>query len=223
MFMEEVKIEPILESKIMVISDTHIGSKFENFSYIDSVYEFALKHNIKTILHAGDLFQAQFQNVSKTYRKPESQILHLQKDYPHDGSITNKIILGNHDYHMFNKDKNLIKMMRRADLQFVAVRRAYFNWQGQLVSMTHKCPKYTMTIPNLPVLVNFAGHSHKFALHPKKGIQVPTLSDDAKFDSLPGFLVVTLEEELAVELLSFEPELSNPKLVLKKSLNESNE
>lgn len=220
--MESVNITPISESKIIIISDTHIGSTYENISYLDSVYEYALKNNIKTILHGGDLFQGPYKGVSNKYRKPENQILHLQKDYPKDNSISNKIILGNHDFQMFKNDWKLMKMMRRPDLEVVAIRKSYFDWQGNLISLSHKCPKYEVIIPNLETLVNFAGHSHKFTIHEKKGILIPTLSDDVKFDSPPGFLVATLTEEgLYLELISFDKTMSAPKLVLKKSLNNS--
>ncbi|MDE5888851.1 MAG: metallophosphoesterase family protein [Bacilli bacterium] len=219
--MDALKIEPISESKIIIISDTHIGSIYENFSYTDQVYEYAIKNNIKTILHGGDLFQGPYKGVSNKYRKPENQILHLQKDYPKDDSIINKIVLGNHDFQMFQKDWKLMKMMRRPDLEVVAIRKSYFDWKGNLISVSHKCPKYEVKIPNLETLVNFAGHSHKFTLHEKKGIMIPTLSDDTKFDSPPGFLVAEITEEgFYLELISFDKTMTEPKLVLKKSLNE---
>ncbi len=215
-------ITPISEEKIIIISDTHIGSVYENMSYIKEVYEYALKHNIKTILHGGDLFQGPYKDVTNKYRKPENQILHLQKDYPQDNSISNKIILGNHDYQMFKKDWKLMRMMRRADLDVIGIRKTYFDWQGNLISVSHKCPKYEVIIPNLETLINFAGHSHKFTIHEKKGIMIPTLSDDIKFDSPPGFLVATItDESIYIELISFDKIMTNPKLVLKKSLKEN--
>lgn len=221
MRMEEIKKEPILDSKIIIISDTHIGSIYENREYLDYVYEYAQKHNIKTILHGGDLLQGPYKNVKNKYRDMSNQIYHLLDIYPYDSSITNKIILGNHDFHIFDKDKSLLDLINRPDLNILGVRKSFLDWQGNLISISHKCTKYKIIIPNIPTLINFAGHAHKFAIHEKKGILIPTLSDDVKFDSPPGFLVATLTEDgLLVELISFTKNMPEPQLVLKKSLNE---
>lgn len=215
-------ITPIKDEKIIIISDTHIGSIYENFSYTDQVCEYALRNNIKIILHGGDVFQGPYTNVANKYRQAESQINHLLEKYPQNPSISNKIILGNHDFQMFKKDSKLMEMMSRPDLEVLGIRKTYFDWQGNLISLSHKCPKYEVIIPNLETLINFAGHSHKFAIHEKKGVLIPTLSDDVKFDTPPGFLVATLTEEgMYLELITFDKTMSAPKLVLKKSLKEN--
>lgn len=219
--MNQVNINSINESKIIIISDTHIGSVYENASYIDAVYEYALKHNIKTILHGGDLLQGPYKNVSNKYRDMDTQINHLLEIYPTDSSITNQIILGNHDFQIIKNDQHLLDLINRQDLNILGIRKSYFDWQGKLISISHKCPKYKVVIPNLETLINFAGHAHKFALHEKKGILIPTLSDDIKDDSVPGFLVATIDENhVEVELISFEPTITSSRLVLKKHLNE---
>lgn len=219
--MEEVKITPINESKIIIISDTHIGSIYENLDYLNQVYDYAIKHNVKTILHGGDLLQGPYKNVSNKYRDMETQINHLLETYPNDNSITNQIIFGNHDYQIIKTNPELQDLISRQDFNILGVRKSYFNWQDNLISISHKCPKYKVVIPNLETLVNFAGHAHKFSLHERKGILIPTLSDDTKFDSAPGFLVATLTETFAyVELITFSKTISEPQLVYKKSLSE---
>jgi len=60
-----MEINKINENKIIIISDTHIGSALENIDYLHIVYEYALKNNIKTILHGGDLLQGTYTNVLK--------------------------------------------------------------------------------------------------------------------------------------------------------------
>lgn len=215
--MDQVKINSINESKIIIISDTHIGSIYENISYIDAVYEYALKHNITNILHGGDLLQGPYKNVSNKYRDMETQINHLLEIYPQDASITNQIILGNHDFQIIKREQHLLELINRPDLNILGIRKSYFDWQGNLISISHKCPKYKVVIPNLETLINFAGHSHKFALHDRKGVLIPTLSDDIKDNNVPGFLVATIHENhLEVELISFNPTITSPHLVLKK-------
>lgn len=54
--------ENINENKILIISDTHNGSIYENIKYIDDTFDFAAKEGIKTILHGGDILEAQVKN-----------------------------------------------------------------------------------------------------------------------------------------------------------------
>ena len=47
----------IEEDKILIISDTHYGSTFEELRYTYEVFEFAKAHGVKTILHGGDIIE----------------------------------------------------------------------------------------------------------------------------------------------------------------------
>ena len=55
--------------KFIVISDTHFGSKYENFDYLKEVYDYALSHGIKYIFHAGDLIEGSYANYRRCKRK----------------------------------------------------------------------------------------------------------------------------------------------------------
>ena len=83
---EDIFLNNIKDNKIIIISDTHIGSELENISYIDLVYEFATKNNIKKIIHCGDLFQSNIKPVSKHFVNQEKQIEHLIDTAPLDYS-----------------------------------------------------------------------------------------------------------------------------------------
>lgn len=206
------------DTKIIIIADTHICSIYENISYLEEVYNYAIKNNIKTILHAGDLLQGIYRNVSKKYRTLERQVEHLEDIYPFDSSITNHIILGNHDFQIFDKDINQCSIITRKDLNILGVKKIYFNWNDTLMELFHKCPKYPQEIPFIPTIMKFYGHSHKFAIH-KSTISIPTLSDDLKEQTSPGFIVASItEENIYLELIEFTPNISSPKLVLKKEL-----
>lgn len=208
----------INDSKIIIISDTHFCSTYENVSYLESVYSYALKNNIKTILHAGDLLQGLYRPVSKKYRTLEKQVEHLETIYPYDSSITNHILLGNHDFNIFNKDIEQCSIISRSDLNFLGIRKIYFNWNNHIFEVFHRCPKYTEELPFVPTILKLYGHSHKFAVH-KSMISIPTLSDDLKEETNPGFLVASIDDQnIYLELIEFNPNISNPQMVLKKSL-----
>ena len=218
MTIDELNIPTIQDEKIIVISDTHIGSIYENIDYLKQVYDYAKKHNITTILHTGDLIQSTARNVSNKYRNEYNQICHVIEDYPQDDSITNYFSLGNHDYHTLKKDSIYLETLdTRPDFNILGFKRNYINWQGNTIGLIHETPKYKIEIPKLKTLYDFFGHSHKFHNHKDHHIQVPTLSDDLKFDSLPGFLVVSLYGEIStLEYVEFTPIISTPKLILTK-------
>lgn len=210
---------PNTEEKIIIISDTHLGSIYENIDYLKQVYEYATIYNIKTILHAGDLIQSTKRNVKNKYRNEYSQICHVIDSYPEDINIQNYILFGNHDYHTLKKDDEYQKLLStRRDFTFLGTKRAYLNWQNNIISLLHQTPKYNIKVPNLDTLINFCGHSHKLLIH-EKSIHVPTLSDDLKEESLPGFLVLTIKDNyLYIESIIFEQKIILPSKIIRKQL-----
>ncbi len=217
-----MEINKINENKIIIISDTHIGSILENIDYLNMVYEYALKNNIKTILHGGDLLQGTYKNVAPQFQNMINQIRHLLTIYPYHPKITNKIILGNHDFHILKKTPSLQAELTRKDFIILGIKKGYLDWQDILISISHTCPKYHIEIPNLKTLINFCGHAHKFAIHHDNKILIPTLSDDNKDNSNPGFLVATLNnKELSIELIEIIKTNIAKKLVYKRNMIES--
>ena len=65
--------------KILIIADTHIGSRKENLSYIDMAYEKGINENVKACLHLGDLVQGVY---DKNHDDLNYQIKTLDKVYP---------------------------------------------------------------------------------------------------------------------------------------------
>ncbi|HAB66983.1 MAG TPA: hypothetical protein DCE23_06405 [Firmicutes bacterium] len=207
------------EQTIIIISDTHIGSIYENISYLEYVYNYAKKHSIKTILHTGDIIQSTYRNVSPAYTNEETQIRHFLDIYPLDQTIKTNLLFGNHDFHTFNKKPEYQEMLKeRKDLTLLGTGNAIIRWQDNLIGLHHHCKKYTIDIPNLETLFIFCGHSHKLSIKDNK-IYVPTLSDDLKSSSPPGFLVATITSDTTyIEFISFNEKIVNSKLILTKSL-----
>ena len=106
------KGKTIKENKILIISDTHIGSEYENISYLDMVYEFAIKNNITKIIHGGDLLQSTMKHVKQEYIDPEKQFKHFMSVYPNDRNITNYVTLGNHDLSILDKFEKGINIFK---------------------------------------------------------------------------------------------------------------
>jgi predicted MPP superfamily phosphohydrolase len=178
------------DKKLIAIADTHIGSSLENMEYIHTTYNYARKNKVRSILHLGDLIQSTYKPVSGKYTNQEVQIQHLLDEYPQLGGIETYIVLGNHDYNTFSKNPELLELVQsRGDLHILGFYKAYIDWQGRIISLSHRTAKYNINIPNIPRLLDLKGHSHKLTIQ-RNEIHIPTLSDDLKENARPGFILL---------------------------------
>ena len=223
-----IPLKKIKEDKIIVISDTHYGSKLEDYNYINLVYNYAINNNIFKILHAGDFLQGTIRpNKSKNM---EEQISVVLKNYPYDKYIQNYILLGNHDYIALRKDINLLNYFNeRKDLEILGFKKVYINWQNNLISLSHNLKKYKETIPRVGTIVKFCGHRHELFIKEKDNnskIYLPTLSNDIKYyesdKNYPGFVEsFIIDNILYVRNLIIKDNIVKPKgLVLSKKIDE---
>ena len=169
----------------IVISDTHIGSKYENFDYLKIVYDYALSHGIKYIFHAGDLIEGCYSNFSRCnrkYRSIPSQVNHIIEDYPYDSSVKNVILLGNHDAFpivVCNYDI-ADTLSNRNDFTITGYRSSYLRLRDEYISLKHDISRMLNMVGDATVLLNFFGHSHQYRclFDGKYAIfRVPTLAD----------------------------------------------
>lgn len=169
----------------IVISDTHIGSRFENFDYLKRVYDYALSHGVKYIFHAGDLIEGCYSNYSRCKRKYmsiSSQVNHIIEDYPYDRSIKNIILLGNHDAFSIVIDNYDIAdtLSNRDDFMLTGYRSSYLRLRDEYISLKHDISRMLNVVGDATVLLNFFGHSHQYRclFDGKYAIfRVPTLAD----------------------------------------------
>ena len=182
--------ESFSDDRLIAIADTHIGSSLENMEYIHTTYNYARKNKVRSILHLGDLIQSTYKPVSGKYTHQEVQIQHLLDEYPQLGGIETYIVLGNHDYNTFSKNPELLELVQsRGDFHILGFYKAYIDWQGRIISLSHRTAKYNINIPNIPRLLDLKGHSHKLTIQ-RNEIHIPTLSDDIKENAKPGFILL---------------------------------
>jgi len=197
--------DTIHENKVLILSDTHLGSIYENLDYLDVAYQYAKERKIHTTFHTGDLMQSTFRNVQGKYQDEEKQLKHIQKEYPFSSDMKNYILLGNHDYNTLKKDAYYFDILKeREDFHLMGFKRAYISWNDQLFSLYHTTKKYHISIPNIETVLSFKGHSHKLSYKKLESIDVPTLSDDLLHHgkSKPGFLIGTLDSQ-CLQIKSF--------------------
>ena len=200
-----VSCETIQDSELLIISDTHLGSIYENIDYIKEVYQYAKKNHIQTILHGGDFIQSTISNVKQELLDEKKQLEYAIKVYPYQEDIKNYILLGNHDYNTLKKGEVYFDILKeREDFVFLGFKRAYLTWQNKLISVCHQTKKYLLPIPSVDNFLNLKGHSHRLSHHKEKSVDIPTLSDDIFFHkkARPGFLVGTMDHK-SLELDSY--------------------
>lgn len=205
------------DNTIGIISDTHIGSKFENRKYIDLATNYFIKNNIHKVINCGDMFQAIIEPMKYGLQR---QINVGLKEYPYSKVLTNYVLGGNHEFHFMERDEELFYyLFTRKDMKFLGLKEAYINWKNKLIKIEHPITKYFINLPNIEPNMTFDGHHHFFAV--KKGhIYLSTLSDDIKKpNEKPSFLEATLDNNyLYVEKIEVSKKIDNKKLVYKKKI-----
>ena len=192
------------EFKFIVISDTHFGSVFENIEYLNYVYEYASKNDIKYILHAGDLIEGSYDNFGRCkskYCTIDSQVEHVLNDYCYDNDIKNMILLANHDvYSIYHYGIDIAPLLiERKDFEILGYRSSYIKVNDKYISLKHEISRLKNNLKDYITLIDFVGHSHQYRCNYNKNntrIKVPTLSDmKGNYIVNKGFLVCSINSQ----------------------------
>lgn len=184
-FQQVVSLGSTDNIKFIVISDTHFGSRYENFKYLNLVYEYAAKHGIKYIFHSGDFLEGTYMNYGRCKSKCKnilSQAEYTMKNYCYDQNITNLILLGNHDAFPIISDGVDVSQIlsERNDFEILGYKTAYIQINDEYISLKHEISRMLNKVDDNIVLLNFLGHSHQYKCYydGKYAIfRAPALSD----------------------------------------------
>lgn len=210
--------------RFIAIADTHFGSEKENLDYLRQVYEYAAKHGIKIIFHAGDLLQGsieQYRGCKKPYNSAHAQIDHLLRDYCYDKDISNYILLGNHDASIiYGEGIDVYDYLQyRSDFIPLGYKTGYIKVGEEYITIRHDVNKLYNSVKDENGFLNLYGHSHQYDSQHNNGeavVKVPTLSDlspGTLHKTNKGFLVssVDLKDGYAVnadiDFVPVEPQL----------------
>ena len=214
--------ERINDNKVLVVSDTHIGSTYENLEMIEVAYQFAREHNITSIIHCGDLIHSNLQDVNGKYVDQFRQLHHLIDHYPYIEGITTYIILGNHDYNTFHAPNTFLLniLKERNDFNILGHKQAYISWNGINISIHHES-KHPIVLPFVPHKLSFHGHSHHLYNCNDSVLKIPALCD--KFfekSAYPGFVLGYInQEDVCLESFKINNGIESTGIALKKSLS----
>ena len=205
----------INDKKILIISDTHYGSIYENINYIDLVFNFAINNNIHTILHGGDIIESDVNcHCRKGYTNIIKQANYFINKYPFDNSIVTYAIYGNHDYSAINENENVKNILSsRNDINILGFKKVFFNWCGTTISLQHNIENFKLMLPSHLECISFKGHSHFYHTREEKNgkgekIYIPAMCNDPipyissslyleanDMNAKPGFLLAEIYDE----------------------------
>lgn len=215
-----VKIKPLKENdvyeipsnldhlKLLLISDTHLGSKYDRLDILRYLYKKAEEIGVNYVLHSGDLTEGVSGRPQQLYELREcsytGQRDYVVKNYP-KSDIPTYIISGNHDMWFIKKcGSDIVKDIcdRREDLHYLGSDcedlrigklriRLYHGNGGSSYAKSYKLQKYLDSIPpeERPHILQ-TGHLHN-AFFMKQGntycFQTSCLQDLTPYERSMGF------------------------------------
>lgn len=214
-----IKVKPIKESelyqipnnldhlKLLLISDTHLASKYDRLDILNYLYDEADKKGVNYVLHSGDLTEGLSGRPQQLYELKEASYTG-QRDYVIDKypktDIPTYVIAGNHDQwwikqcgadicrDISNNREDLIYLGSDCeDLKIGKLRiRLYHGTGGGAYAKSYKLQKYLDSVPmeERPHILQ-TGHIHQ-AFYMKQGnthcFQTSCLQDQTPYERSKG-------------------------------------
>lgn len=166
--------------KLLLLSDTHLASKYDRVDILNYIYDKAKKQGITIALHCGDLTDGRSNRAEQVYelKEPsyEGQIKYVVDNYPRIDGITTYFIDGNHDGWWYkscgsdigkaisNERKDLVYLGPDVgDLDIGKLKIRMFHGKGGIAyAKSYKVQKYLDSIPidEKPDILQM-GHIHQ--------------------------------------------------------------
>jgi len=197
-FYEEFSFLNLQDSKILIISDTHVGSKNQNFEYIKQAEYTAQKENINSVFHLGDIGDGQ---VDKTlFQTTRKEVNYLLENYNFFLNYPQYLLGGNHDEKYQRENYDILKLLQEINPNIIPIgyRQAYFRIFNKVIALEHESKQHKkhhhLVNPNFII----TGHSHKSRFKEKE-VYVPSLSDVVPNQNVegnePGFMILETSKE----------------------------
>lgn len=166
--------------KIMYISDTHIGGEDEDEISLQVAYDTALRQNIKTVVHAGDLIEACANNqYDKSKDVIEEEISKALSYMPKE--ITTKLLMGNHDYSAIRTYPDIVSLFfSNPKLEILGMQKVLLNWDNiATIRVNHKINQLQYNREEDKGMIQLFGHYHTYQFNKlERSIFLPPICDD---------------------------------------------
>ena len=199
------------ESKLGVVSDTHIGNIKDNPYYINKSYELFEQDSIYKVLHLGDILDSY--DERDTFTKSElinmhyKQIMRFHDIWPRN--IMTYAILGNHDDKFRKLGINLYKELSLDSFIILGEGGSYIKCSNYKLSLEHKVSSSILVPPYYNYDLILKGHAHFFKFKEKRNVLKVGSCSDLQPNSYsfgyyaPFFGIVSFEDGLVVDGYNF--------------------
>lgn len=220
----------LADTKIGIISDTHIGSHKMNWDYIYMAYQLFEEEGIQSVLHLGDLFDGFLEQNFSDEREAHNnlmlhcyqQIIEYSKNYP--AKFTTYTLLGNHDERIKKVGLHLDKQItaRRDDIELLGYGGAYVSCNDVIFYLEHPVSCSTLVPPKFDYNLILRGHSHFFrykekvqTLHITSCSDINTCRGSINSFNDPGCAVISFDDDqYTIEGYTFQQKEVQKSLVL---------
>lgn len=202
--------EDLINTKLCIVSDTHLGNIHQQLHLLNKIYEEANKRSIDTVLHCGDLVDGDYLAIRKEQGRQmflrgfDEQAGYVVDMYPQVEGITTKFILGSHDEtHYKNGGATLGYWIPkcRNDMEYLGQDSATIKVNGVRITLDHPGDGSSKSLSYKPQTrieelesgqkpkILLIGHYHKsyYFLHRNvHAIEVPCFCDKTQFQQKKG-------------------------------------
>lgn len=167
------------ENPVIFISDTHLGSTYQDYELLDYVTNYAIKNNISTFIHLGDFIEGSCR-YNRSAEALEEELEKALEKWPTE--IQTKLLLGNHDFSTMLKLQSADGYFDNPTIDIIGLYATILNWQEKPVLLKHPVEGYmTLASSYKEPIFSMQGHSHAYFTELEKAnIRVPQLSKDYK-------------------------------------------
>ena len=154
----------------LAISDLHIGNSKERLDLVNRLYEFCSQNDIHIILNTGDFIDGLFGRTPRLHENYQEQLYYVINKFPHDDSILNFILLGNHDISILDQENLDVAHFlenQRHDLIPIGYGNGTINVKNDSIGLIHSISGSANSrrlAPPVDCPIVFTGHSHKMKI-----------------------------------------------------------
>ena len=164
------------EVRFGLIGDTHIGSKYTQFTHLHNFYDILTSEGVTDVYHAGDVTEGLKMRVGHEYELYEISADEMRddvvKNYPKRDGITTHFITGNHD-------ASLYKQVGYDIGPAIATARPDMSYLGRDCALVNLTPKCTLELRH-----PWDGTAYALSYKPQKMIEA------MESDSKPNILAI---------------------------------
>jgi predicted phosphodiesterase len=116
------------------VSDTHLCSKWQQLTHLNTLYDIFQREGIRTVYHAGDITEGYHMRKGHEYEVfkhgADEQVAYVIQNYPSREGIKTRFITGNHDHSHVKAagyDIGIRIKMERPDMEYLGMANARIN------------------------------------------------------------------------------------------------